>query len=404
MNLQRILTLGWFIIICISVGAQQTLSKESLNEGMTYFYENPDTAKLRSILVTIRTDKQVRESIPPTVAIGFFTGILLSHNEHSQVVKQDLTRHRTESQIFETILYLGATHDTLVNLQDHSAEINDIMWAAYFGTGETKYLDRLITETQFANRQDSLNLFFAGTSAIWSLSSNARQHKSIDSHLRSRLLTSDSNTKALLTEILNTDPSVFRERTVAQIKEMKEKGLLPQPKTEEYTPAFFKRNGGGLIGFKGQDRAFSIEIKAKNIKPLDDPRFFDVDGMFFQATTISIPAQAQQTAEKEILNGYVQYELSYFKEELKLDLSKTNIEYETLNNKLFVKWSFVANFGAQGNLTAPKKHIYYSSVCVDRVISLSTTVMPGDNEKIIDNKMREIAKTLKLYTGNVSFE
>ena len=163
----------------IKIQAQQLLTLEELNKNLTSFYQKPDPSVLQSIINTILVDKKVRESFPPRAFLGFCTGIILSRNENSRLITGELEKHRTESKLFETILTLGQTQDTLKNWNEHSADANDMMWSAYFGTGETKYLDRLLSETRFKDREDSLQLFFAGASAMWSSASNAQQHPAI---------------------------------------------------------------------------------------------------------------------------------------------------------------------------------------------------------------------------------
>lgn len=395
----------------ISGNAQELLSKDALNQKLTYFYQNPDSGTLHSIINTIRLDKQVREAFPPPAILGFCTGVLLSRNPNSRILKSELEKHRTEVRLFEAILFFGQTQDTLIHWPEHSAEMNDVIWAAYFGTGETKYLDRLLTETRYKDREDSLQLFFAGSSAMWSLASNARQHPSIKEYLN-KLSSSvnDAQKKANLQEILTRDPNEFREETVTRIKSMKERGLLqPQPPAAEpYQLKLVKKPTGALLGLSSSSNTFSIEVEGKEIKAGSDPGYYTVDGKFLQVVTIQIPGTADLqnlTPEKEeqILRGYVDYELTYFRNELKLKVRNESIKPETINGKLFIRWSFAADPPTTEGITSPKRHIYYSTVCFDRVLSMSSATMPKENAKAPDTMLRAIAKTLKLFNEKVEF-
>jgi hypothetical protein len=406
------LNLIFILIGSIQSNAQERLTKETLNKRLTYFYQQADSNSLKDILFTLRTDRQLRESFPPTAFIGFCTGILLSQSANSKVVAGELEKHKQDSKMFEFILTLGQTKDTLRNWREHSAEVNDMMWSAYFGTGDTKYLDRLLSETQFIEREDSLNLMLAAGSAMWSLSSNARQHPSIGEYLRAKIPTVDDKTKTVLNEILNRDPGYFREQMVARIKDMKSRGLLPDvQKPEPYVPKFIKKPNGGLIGFSGPTQSFSIELEAKELRPTSDPSYYNVDGKFLQATTVQVPPNfdwqnATPGSERGILNGYVAYEISYFEKDLKLTITDPAIDFETINKKLFVKWSFVAQPQTQvgTNVTPPKRHIYYSTVCFDRVLSLSSVIIPNENVKAPESMLKAITKTLKLYDNVVKFD
>jgi hypothetical protein len=322
----------------------------------------------------------------------------------------ELDPFKNKNNVFSFILQLGQTRDTLAHWKNHGPEENDMMWAAYFGTGEPKYLDRLISETKFANREDSLNLLFAATSAKWSLCSNARQHPAIDQYLRKQVTAVDAQTKQVLEEILSQEPQYFKEKMVAQIQDMKKRGLFPDAtKPEPYQPQLVKKLKGGLIGFAGPNTSFSVEIEAKELRPTSNPGFYEVDGRFLQTATVQVPPNIDlknvtEQLERGILNGYVLYEMNYFEKELKQKLTDITIDFETINKKLFVRWSFGSEIPPEAGQEKIKRHIYYSTVCYDRVLSISSVIVPNENAKAPETMLKAIARTLKLYGSAVKFD
>ena len=100
-----------------------------------------------------------------------------------------------------------------------------MIWGGYFGTGDTRYLDKLIGETRLIEREDSLVLFMTGASAKWSLASNARQHESIKNYISQKIPTANEKTKKMLKEILTRAPAEIREEIMKQAEEIKNKTM-----------------------------------------------------------------------------------------------------------------------------------------------------------------------------------
>jgi hypothetical protein len=100
-----------------------------------------------------------------------------------------------------------------------SPEYNDMNWASYFATGDTKFLDKIIANATHAEDRVDRNLFLTGASAQWSLCSNARQDKRVKEHL-----TALKENKAIQA-ILGKDPQEFRQEMIDIIKAQRAKGL-----------------------------------------------------------------------------------------------------------------------------------------------------------------------------------
>ncbi len=110
--------------------------------------------------------------------------------------------------------------DTLYSQTKISTSLNDMNWSSFFATGNTKYLDNIVSHIPYAENRSDLNLFLTGATAKWSLSSNTIQHDAVSKHLNSL---KDKNT--LLKEILEKDPQYFREIMISILKKQRESGI-----------------------------------------------------------------------------------------------------------------------------------------------------------------------------------
>jgi hypothetical protein len=400
--MKKILLIYLIPVLSGNLKAQETLSPNELNQKLTYFYQNPDSTTLKKIVLSMFENSEVKEKFPPTAVVAFCTSILLSRDPNSIVLGRELKKYASKNQLSAVILSLGNTRDTLVNWPYHSPETNDMMWASYFGTGNSKYLERLVSELQYINREDSLVLFLAGGSAKWSLSSNAKQHETIDRFLRSKLTSAPENLRATLTEILTEEPSTIREEFTARLKEMRKKGLIPAQNQESGEPKldFVKKEKSGELSINWNDHHALFVIDAKSIKELNQG-FFEVEGQIVQFVSVKIPSDISLqnlTVEKakSALQGYVQYEMHYFQNELKLEISDITSEFVSFNEKIFIKWGFKANVKINGNSNGPILQVYYSTICWDRVVSVNSPIMKKDNQKQIEKRLKSIAQTLTM--------
>lgn len=398
--MKKFLFLALTFVLSENLRAQETLPLDELSQKLTFFYENPDSTTLKRIVHTLSAI-EAQEKVPPTAAISFCTSILLSRNSNSVVLNRELKKNASTNQLFSVILALGTTRDTLVNWHMHSPDVNDMMWGAYFGTGNSKYLERLISELKYVDREDSLVLFLTGNSAKWSLCSNARQHNAIDKYIRTKVNTAPGNLKTLLAEILSKEPSTMRDEFTARLKVMKEKGLIPNQNSNNDEPqlSFVQKEKSGDFNITWNNHRAGFTIEAKEIKEMEHKGFLKVDGQVVQFVSIKIPSNMDLTnltpeKMKPILEGYVQYEMQYFKGELKLDISELASDFTTINDKFFIKWKFkVKSKERDANV---HHQVYYTTICWDRVVSLNSPITDKDNLKQVEKRLEAIAKTISL--------
>ena len=101
-----------------------------------------------------------------------------------------------------------------------STTYNDMNWSSYFATGSTKYLDNIIANLPLSENRIDINLFLAGATAKWSLSSNAAQDEKVKYYLNSL-----KSGNATIVEILQKDPNSFKAEMVDILKKQKAAGV-----------------------------------------------------------------------------------------------------------------------------------------------------------------------------------
>ena len=145
----------------------------------------------------------------------------MSKSPNKKIVERELKALFNRFELFDYALAFGKSQDTILHWKNRKPDSNDLIWGAYFGTGDTRYLDKLIGETKLIEREDSLVLFMTGASAKWSLASNALLHPSIKNFITEKIPTTDEETKKILVEILALDPGEIRDEIMKKVEEIK---------------------------------------------------------------------------------------------------------------------------------------------------------------------------------------
>ncbi len=208
-----------FSTLAFCTKAQTLLSKDQIGTTLTHFYSHPDSGTLKLLINSLQNNQEAREALPAAPIVGFFTAILLSDSPNKNIVKKELNAMTHPFDLFKYALAFGKSKDTIVNWTNRKPDSNDLIWGAYFGTGDHRYLDKLLGETGLMEREDSLVLYMTGASAKWSLASNARQHESIKQYL-SQKETTNPKTKKMLIDILSQDPATIREEIMKRVSTM----------------------------------------------------------------------------------------------------------------------------------------------------------------------------------------
>lgn len=198
------------------------LTGDDLDFQMSNFYKNRNDSLIIPLMIAVDNSDLLEKESFRVPTIGFFTTLF----SNTQIAKEEIDQAIEDLEnkdLFEFCFNLSITTDTILNWDDHSASVNDLLWAAYFASGDTRFLKRLVYEMEYCNSKESISLLLTGGSAKWSIGSNARQHESVKTYLKSLMKDLPKGLKTHLKEALKIDPEELQENMVEAIKKFQAK-------------------------------------------------------------------------------------------------------------------------------------------------------------------------------------
>ena len=182
-----------------------------------YLYKDKDL--IDKTIDFINNTKMDYNSLNP-ILTGFFGALFLNDNSVKTNIISNLNKIE-KLDIKELLTRLSSSNiDTFYSKAKVSTQYNDMNWSSFFATGNTKYVDNIISNIPFSENRIDINLFLTGASAKWSLCSNSKQDKTVKAYL-STVQEKNKNIK----EILEKEQQYFREEMVSILKDQKAKGI-----------------------------------------------------------------------------------------------------------------------------------------------------------------------------------
>jgi hypothetical protein len=162
-----------------------------------------------------------------TPFVGFFSEVFAANpgrlaEWQALVPKQEASTRR----LLYRALALSRAGGVLT-IEGHSPAVNDMYWGAFFASGRTTYLQKLVDQLRYWDERDDQMLFFAGASAKWSLASNALSDSLVRATLAGRTLTADQRTRALIDELLREGPAQVQQEMAEVVRRQSEAGKWP---------------------------------------------------------------------------------------------------------------------------------------------------------------------------------
>jgi len=206
--------------------AQNSSALKTIDEisgFMQTYYLHPQPDRIADVIEALHSSGFVR---PTTefVVVGFFSEVFAVNPNRvpewqDHIAKQD---NRTK-WLLEQALSVSKTGG-LLNKNGHSAPLNDGWWAAFFASGNPKFVSKLIDQLQYWDDRKHEMLFFAGGTAKWSLASNARSNPLVRSTLENAKATAGTRQRELINEVLNEDPALIKQETKEIVQRQREAG------------------------------------------------------------------------------------------------------------------------------------------------------------------------------------
>lgn len=173
---------------------------------------------------------------------------------------------------------------------------------------------------------------------------------------------------------------------------------------EKFTLTFTPTKKSGEWVFKGKTHSFSVTVFSNKIEPSESPSYITADNIVIQVMTLPLPqstldlTQLTIPQQKETLEGYLNYELDYFKNEVKINYKKLTKGWITINSKLWLLWTFdSSDFNtSEPTVNKPQFQIYASTICFNQILDVNTPVMKDQVLSKSTEIIKKLMSTLKL--------
>ncbi|HEV3414606.1 MAG TPA: hypothetical protein VG101_19135 [Puia sp.] len=159
-----------------------------------------------------------------------------------------------------------------------------------------------------------------------------------------------------------------------------------------------------IIAYAGEGHSFTLEV-APSAKPSDVPGFITVNKQILQSTLVPIDksinlSNLTPAREQDILTGYMNFELAYYKKKLHQDYSNLTTQWITLQNRIFLVWYF----DIPQNQKLISHQIYVSTIFFNQIMDLNAPVFqPGDAGKA-KALLLHLAGTIKTYDTHLDLK
>jgi hypothetical protein len=219
------------LVLLVKPGASQEAPSFRTLDAVTSFiqtyYQNPRPELIAGLFGALHSTglTQRPNAVPPQ--IGFFSEVFAANPARmaewqALVAKQEAS---TRQLLYQAIAISKA--GGVLTIDGHSAPLNDMYWGAFFASGRTAFLQKLVDQLRYCEERDDEALFLAGATAKWSLASNAQSHPVVRATLEGQTLTADQRTRALIAELLREGPAQVKQESAEVVRQQRQAGKCP---------------------------------------------------------------------------------------------------------------------------------------------------------------------------------
>lgn len=175
---------------------------------------------------------------------------------------------------------------------------------------------------------------------------------------------------------------------------------------DDQRASLFPGKKKSLIAYAGPMHSFTMEVNAKSAKPSDLPGFISVDGQILQSTLVPAqdPGKVSPSAvaitparQQELLTGYMNYELAYYKKKLKQKYTGLQSEWITIKDRLYLVWSF----DMPKDYKLVSRQLYFSTLLDGQILDINAPVFKTDQFAKARNILTKMAASLRTYDKHV---
>jgi hypothetical protein len=195
-----------------------------LGEFMQTYYRQPRPERIASLIQALHSSGFVERATNEPAVIGFFSEVFAANPDRLSQWQAVIARQDEQTKVALGRALSVSRAGGVLNLEGHSGALNDEYWAAFFATGNPKFIDRLLDQLRYFDERNDEDLFFAGGTAKWSLASNAQTQPEVRFAIEEAKLKADKRTQELITELLAQDPEHIKLEISAIVRMQRESG------------------------------------------------------------------------------------------------------------------------------------------------------------------------------------
>lgn len=205
-HLSRILFTYLSLLALLLASPVLAAAKCDVGKLTTDYYLIKDPTTVGNLLKCLKEEKIRKEAVAPLS--GFMAALFIDNpSQVEKWVKEDtftgnlkevlelslwLSGHeKLIPEVFkERPAFLDTPKKDLMNIEINNPAIIDMMWGAFFASGNTDYVKRIIDILQEGQETSSKNTFentLIFSAAVWSLVSNMKQHKAVNTFVEDQV-------------------------------------------------------------------------------------------------------------------------------------------------------------------------------------------------------------------------
>lgn len=200
-------------------------SAQSLSSFQQSYYREPRPELVPDAIRFVGASDLLEQEGAPRVTAAFFAELFARHR--GRVAEWSAVMHAQPEParvvLRRAVASAGAPR-ALIDAEPPSPARNDMCWTAFFASGDSWYVDHLIEQLDYDAERSDLRLFVTGSSAKWSLASNAGVHPVVEQRLEAARDVASGTRRTALDQVLTASPGQIRAEAIEIVRKGRESG------------------------------------------------------------------------------------------------------------------------------------------------------------------------------------
>ncbi|WP_422859050.1 hypothetical protein ACOKFD_17305 [Flagellimonas sp. S174] len=179
--------------------------------------------------------------------------------------------------------------------------------------------------------------------------------------------------------------------------------------SDSFFSRFILNDRYGELFYCDDKNHFTLKLVGNTIQEVEiegsqrvqkNQHFISIDGIIIQTISIPIPKHLRKidsTEPEKILDAYLNYELDFIKNELKVNISDVLMMPGNFSSRKYLLWKYklTDNMNINDGETV-KGQIHLSTICFNQVLTLSIPMIDLSLENKYRRKLVNLARRIKL--------